>query len=79
MEIVWPERFWKIVGASRAECRNHSCTSPCSWLVPDLMETFTVLPMVWPSAASKVEVWILNSLMANCGGEKATRGAVPSE
>jgi hypothetical protein len=43
------------------------------------METFTVLPMVWPSAASNVEVWMRNSLMANCGGENATRGAFPSE
>ena len=42
--------------------------------VPDFVETFTVLPTVWPSEASNAAVCTLNSLMAVCGGENATRG-----
>ena len=74
MEIFCPERFWKMVGASSAEWRNHSWTSPCSVLVPALVETFTVLPMVWPSEASNAEVCTLNSLMASWTAARRRRG-----
>ena len=46
---------------------------PASRFVPPFNVTLTVAPVVWPFAASKLEVSTLNSCTAPAGGTNATR------
>ena len=68
-----------MVGESNSELRSHHQAEPWNPLVPPLLLILTTDPMVWPLDASNEDVCTLNSWMAACGGEKATRTLTLSE
>src|SRR3954464_8746093 len=68
-----------MVGVSNSELRSHHQAAPWKPLEPPLLLMLTTDPMVWPLDASKDDVCTLNSWMAACGGENATRTLALSE